>query len=173
MVNGGNLMKKKSRFIGLFGSLILVLTTTGCVTKESSESSSSEVDTSAYVGLGTFKGLEAYCWRENETWACGLMSGTNRIKTTAEINALPGIPLSKMKEVLQTYTNPDVQVLPLFVSRACQDSEFSDRNSSLQNHPEIISCLDSRLGLTDDGHIATPSVVSFHTLSVDSSSKSN
>jgi len=166
-------MKKISRLIGLFGSLFLVLTTTGCVTKESLDSSSSEVDTSVYVGLGTFKGLEAYCWRENETWACGLMSGTNRIKTTAEINALTGITLSKMKEVLQTYTNPEVQVLPLFVSRACQDSELSDRNSSLQNHPEIISYLYSQLGLTDDGYIATPSTVSSHALIVDPSSWNN
>jgi len=164
-------MKKISRFAWFFGSLILALGVTGCVTNDSSRTSSSEIDSSIYVGLGTFKGLEAYCWRENETWACGLMSGTNRNKAPSEVDALPGLSLSRMSAVLQTYTDPDVQVFPLFVSRPCQDSELSARNSGPDKHPEIVSYLYGQLGLTNDGHVATSSVTPRHNLRVESDSK--
>jgi hypothetical protein len=79
----------------------------GCSDINGSSMDSGDSYASAYLSLPMGKGLEVYCWRENEIWRSGLLSGTNRVKTTAEIDALPGISLAKMSEVLKTYPSEE------------------------------------------------------------------
>jgi len=52
-----------------------------------------------YFGLSTFKGLELYAFEDGYV----LMSGTNRLKTEDEINALPRATEEEMKKILESY----------------------------------------------------------------------
>ncbi len=71
-----------------------------------------------YYNLGTFKGLEVYVWTtaENE-YRCGVLPGTNRLKTTEELDALKanGATIEEMKAILSSYDmeKDSIVVLPL------------------------------------------------------------
>ena len=48
-----------------------------------------------YFELSSFKGIEVYVWEtEDGAYRCGMMSGTNRMKTDSEIQALEQKSLS-------------------------------------------------------------------------------
>jgi hypothetical protein len=119
-----------------------------------SNNGSSE-DISSYLGLSTYSGLEVYYWRTNGIWYSGLMMGTDRLKLGSEINALHGISLKRMKEVLQTYVGEkDVCAAPIYVpSYPCQDDYVSDHAYYPENHPEVGAYLSSCLSIDSSSRI--------------------
>lgn len=59
-----------------------------------------------YFSLDTMKGLEVYVWQmAGNLYHCGLLSGTNRMKTPDEIQALMGngATIDEMKAILSAY----------------------------------------------------------------------
>lgn len=58
----------------------------------------------SYFGLTTSKGIECYVWLDNGQLVFGLMSGTNRLKTEDEINALLPATLGDIRLILNQYT---------------------------------------------------------------------
>lgn len=59
-----------------------------------------------YFNLSTFKGLEVYVWQmSGSSYYCGVLEGTNRLKTEEEIQALMmnGATIEEMKEILAVY----------------------------------------------------------------------
>jgi hypothetical protein len=143
------------------------LTLLGCADIQGSLEDSGDRDASSYLGLGTAKGLEIYCWRENETWRAGLMSGTNRTKTPAEVDGLPGLSLSKMNAVLKTYAStPELFATPIMVSRPSKDSEILAHTTP----SEIAPYLDDQLGLSSRGVLASLAKGESRKLSIDKDS---
>ena len=70
-----------------------------------------------YYHLETPKGIEVYVFSmANGSFSCRLMSGTNRLKTREEFEALPIIRVEKAKEILATYDIPSSSITLL----ACQ-----------------------------------------------------
>lgn len=70
-----------------------------------------------YYGLNTAKGLEVYVWQTAEdAYYCGVLSGTNRIKTPEEISGLAanGATVAEMKTILSSYdiSNESISILP-------------------------------------------------------------
>lgn len=69
----------------------------------------------AYFDLSTFKGLEVYVWQlAPDSYACGVMEGTNREKTLAELMALKGASVDEMKAILSDYDIPkeNISIIP-------------------------------------------------------------
>ncbi len=71
-----------------------------------------------YFNLGTFKGLEIYVWQmSGNSYRCGVLSGTNRLKTDDEIKGLManGATIEEMKEILSVYGigKNDVFIMPV------------------------------------------------------------
>ena len=59
-----------------------------------------------YFGLDTMKGLEIYVWQMGKNlYHCGVLSGTNRMKTQEEIQMLMGngATIEEMKDILCAY----------------------------------------------------------------------
>lgn len=50
--------------------------------------------------------VEVYVWDEGGVLWCGLMPGTNSIKTQNDLDQLVGVPLGSMAKILQTYDEP-------------------------------------------------------------------
>ncbi|MBP5256281.1 MAG: hypothetical protein J6Z80_04410, partial [Clostridia bacterium] len=68
-----------------------------------------------YFGLSTFKGLEVYVWQMNpESWYFGLMSGTNRYKTSEELMNLKGATAGEMSVILSSYgiDERNIEIIP-------------------------------------------------------------
>lgn len=64
-----------------------------------------------YFDLGDFKGLELYVVPDGDgQFRFKLMSGTNRMKTKAEIEKLPGTTVEEMRVILSTYKSPESSV---------------------------------------------------------------
>jgi len=152
-------MNWKKGLVFSFAALALLR----CADIQGSLEDSGDRDASSYLGLGTAKGLEIYCWRENETWRAGLMSGTNRTKTPDEVDALPGISLSAMNAVLKTYAStPELIVAPIIVSRPAKDYEIAAHVLTLG----VTRYLDDQLGLTSRGALDASAKGTNHSLSV-------
>lgn len=69
-----------------------------------------------YFELSAFKGIEVYVWQMSEnTYTCGLMSGTNRNKTEEEIFDLPPLTVDEATAILKEIgVDPeDVFVIPV------------------------------------------------------------
>lgn len=87
------------KFVIFAMNLLLVIALLGCGTKNSESESDFkyEIDNSVsveklkeqypeYFELSDFKGIEVYVWQmAEESYRCGIMSGTNRNKTEEEI----------------------------------------------------------------------------------------
>ncbi len=70
-----------------------------------------------YFDLDTFKGLEVYVWKtEDGAYRCGVLTGTNRLKTEDELNALKGngATVEEMKVILASYgiEKGNISILP-------------------------------------------------------------
>ncbi len=60
-----------------------------------------------YFDLPASKGLEVYIWQmSKDNYQCGLMSGTNRIKTDKERMSLKPASIVEMRLILSTYSLP-------------------------------------------------------------------
>lgn len=93
--------------------------------KTSEEDTQSTVDTALlrekypeYFELSNFKGIEVYVWQmSQDSYLCGLMSGTNRNKTDEEIAALSekALEIDEAKAILDYLgvTGTDIIVIPV------------------------------------------------------------
>ena len=71
-----------------------------------------------YFELSSFKGIEVYVWEtEDGAYRCGMMSGTNRMKTDSEIQALEqkSLSITEAKMVLEEtgIENESIFVIPI------------------------------------------------------------
>ncbi|NLZ56184.1 MAG: hypothetical protein GX900_05930 [Clostridiaceae bacterium] len=65
-----------------------------------------------YFDLSTAKGLEVYVWQMSQnSYSCGVLPGTNRIKSNVEIYGLKGISIRDMKAILSTYNIPEIDIV--------------------------------------------------------------
>jgi hypothetical protein len=164
-------MKQKLLFaLGVIG----ILSLTSCVednhSSSSLNSSSEEPLDSTYIGMGEGATLEAYCWREKGEWRSGLLPTTNRLKTTAEVDALKGISLDQMKRVLRTYDPQKASIVPFRVSRPCQAGELSHEAETSATGKTILAYLNDHLGLVD-GKISLAAPLPSYPLTLDKEAK--
>lgn len=167
-------MKKSTGFLA---SLLCLLPLSSCVgynmvfsSQDSIPSSSLPPLDSTYLSLGSFKGLEAYCWRVSGEWRCGLLPGTNRDKTVEEVDALKGISLDEMKRVLQTYDRETTFVIPIQVSRPCKPSELTHEEETSTIGKNIQAYLNDHLGLLNY-QISTSAPLPSYPLTLDEESR--
>ena len=71
-----------------------------------------------YFELSPFKGIEVYAWETADgAYRCGMMSGTNRMKTDSEIQALEqkSLSIAEAKTVLEEIgvENDRIIVIPI------------------------------------------------------------
>ena len=107
------------RYPALFFILALIIALAACdgesVTKEKVRQKFPE-----YHDLNTAKGLEVYVWQTAEsTYYCGVLPGTNRVKTHEEICdlAVNGATVEEMKIILSSYDLPKENI---FISPCIQ-----------------------------------------------------
>ena len=84
-----------------------------------------------YFELGDFKGIEVYVWQMTEdSYQCGLMSGTNRNKTEEEIMELAQKPLTvdEAKLILDELgvKGSDIIVIPVIQPYSSYHYEIDD-----------------------------------------------
>lgn len=100
------------------------------------------------------KGTEVYCWKlRDDSWRCGALKGTNRLKSSEEIKRLQRLPctLQVMKNILATYSeserkNVSVLVIDYPTSQLERFYTFYSRDQI----PETYSYLYQELNLTSD-----------------------
>jgi len=59
-----------------------------------------------YSYKDSLKGIEIYCWQNNNDWASGILMGTDRAKAPEEVEWLQDnlpCPLNTMREILEDY----------------------------------------------------------------------
>ncbi len=82
-----------------------------------------------YFELSAFKGVEVYVWETADgTYRCGLMSGTNRNKTGAEIQALEqrSLSVAEAKMVLEEIGVKEGYILVIPIPQPYPDSDDTD-----------------------------------------------
>ena len=142
------------RFVIFTMNLLLVIALLGCGTKNSkseNDSNKYEIDNSVsierlkeqypeYFELSDFKGIEVYVWQiAEESYRCGIMSGTNRNKTEEEIWKLQESSLSvdEAKALLNELgiNRNDIIVIPIAQPYSSYlyeiDSEYTERVKKL------------------------------------------
>ncbi len=82
-----------------------------------------------YFELSSFKGIEVYVWETADgIYRCGIMSGTNRMKTGSEIQALEqrSLSITEAKMVLEKIgvENDSIHVIP--ITQPYPDSDDSN-----------------------------------------------
>lgn len=97
-----------------------------------------------YFGVADTKGVEIYVWDEEGMLWCGLMPGTNRHKSQAEIDGLDGVPLPSMALILDTYE--DIDDVALYV---LGESEYWGKESQYVYDGSLELWLKGQLGLLD------------------------
>lgn len=142
------------KFVILAMNLLLVIALLGCGTKNSkseNDSNKYEIDNSVsierlkeqypeYFELSDFKGIEVYVWQiAEESYRCGIMSGTNRNKTEEEIWELQEKSLSvdEAKALLNELgiNRNDIIVIPIAQPYSSYlyeiDNEYTERVTKL------------------------------------------
>ncbi len=88
-----------------------------------------------YFNLHTFKGLEVYVWQLEDVYYCGVLEGTNRLKTQEELDGLRAnaLTIAQMKVVLASYDIPweSIAILPIDVQNSFQDVSIPDELRAL------------------------------------------
>lgn len=122
----GDIFMKRTIILAL--SLICVFVLVGCSTAQSSNEKferNNSVDIEElrekypeYFELGTSKGIEVYVWQMAEnSYRCGMMSGTNRNKTDEEIWGLQvqSLSVEETKAILDAIgvEKSDIIVIPI------------------------------------------------------------
>ena len=142
------------RFVIFTMNLLLVIALLGCGTnnsKSENDSNKYEIDNSVsierlkeqypeYFELSDFKGIEVYVWQiAEESYRCGIMSGTNRNKTEEEIWKLQESSLSvdEAKALLNELgiNRNDIIVIPIAQPYSSYlyeiDNEYTERVTKL------------------------------------------
>ncbi len=117
------------KMIAVSLALVLVFTVAGCGNQAISDAELRQ-KFPEYYDLDTFKGLEVYVWEtEENVFRCGVLFGTNRVKTTDELNALKsnGATVEEMKVILSSYDieKEDIIILPFDIQNLSPD-EYND-----------------------------------------------
>lgn len=89
-----------------------------------------------YYDLNTAKGLEVYVWQTAEdTYYCGVLSGTNRIKTDEEISNLTanGATVEEMKTILSSYDIPSNNIIISPYKQSVSDYSYQIDDTYIQN----------------------------------------
>ncbi len=104
------------KIVAICLAFALLFTVVGC---GSEEISAAELRSKfpEYYDLDTFKGLEVYVWETTENeYRCGVLSGTNRLKTAEELDGLKanGATVEEMKAILSSYEveKENISILP-------------------------------------------------------------
>ncbi len=84
-----------------------------------------------YFELSDFKGIEVYVWQtEDSSYRCGMMSGTNRDKTSEEITMLQSrsLTVDEAKAILDelSVNKEDIFIIPVSQPFSGFDHEASD-----------------------------------------------
>ncbi len=105
---------------------------------------------SCYLDVDDGKGIEAYCWQNDQDWRFGLLPGTNRHKTGQEINNLKPASFEQMKYIVSTYTKEQRKNMSLsVVERPATDTHYEYSSAYEANHPEIVDGLIYDLGIAN------------------------
>ncbi len=136
---------KKPVFI--FLCFIIVLLTVSCGVPKNDNPQTDSINIKElkekypeYFEMSDFKGIEVYVWQMSEnSYRCGMLSGTNREKTNEEISALQfkSLSIEEAKAILNELgvAKEDIIVLP--ISQACSsyyyeiDEEYEERVNNL------------------------------------------
>ena len=88
-----------------------------CSSTSISTGSSSKLDYSLYYSYKTnMKGIEIYCWENEDYWYSGILPGTNRFKSVEEVEWLQEnlpCPLNEMAKILATYSEETLKYAPV------------------------------------------------------------
>lgn len=79
-----------------------------------------------YFNLSTAKGLELYIWRADDNNVyCGLLPGTNRVKTNDEICVMEtrGVLPEEMRDIMSTYGLGKGEALMICLSKLTEDEK--------------------------------------------------
>lgn len=93
-----------------------------------------------YYGLNTAKGLEVYVWQTAEdTYYCGVLSGTNRVKTPEEISGLAanGATVEEMKIILSSCDISDESISILPCKQSISDYAYQIDDAYIQKITEL------------------------------------
>lgn len=172
-------MKKRNPFLllGILGAFLFSCTNnlnpSSSWTPFSNSSDSSENSIADYYSsFSRFPNdYELYYWRENTSWKVGAIVTTNRIKTAAEIDALPGLSLPKMKEVIEKKAPLlDYLSAPFVVSRPSTQSQIDDPRAFDRLHPQVSAYLYGQMGRDEKGLPTSSTSEDRHALTVDKAS---
>ena len=89
-----------------------------------------------YYDLSTAKGLEVYVWKTSENaYSCGVLPGTNRVKTDEEIEDLAanGATIEEMKTILSSYDLPNDSITVMSCAQLNSDGAYQLDDADIQN----------------------------------------
>lgn len=132
-----------STFLLTFAALTFLV---GCNNNEDSKKFSLY-----YSYKENLKGIEIYCWEQQENWYTGILSGTNRTKTSEEVSWLQDnlpCPIKTMKKILLTYSEKERnEAFVCIVSIPPVEEELTHNNQFEYFSVELYSWVYSELGL--------------------------
>ena len=122
-----------------------------CSSTSISTGSSSKLDYSLYYSYKTnIKGIEIYCWENEDYWYSGILPGTNRFKSVEEVEWLQEnlpCPLNEMAKILATYSEETLKYAPVrIVSIPPKELEINN-NINEQNKIDEYKYVYGKLGL--------------------------
>ncbi len=104
-----------------------------------------------YSYKDSFKGIEIYCWEQEEKWYTGILPGTNRFKFPEEVSYLQDnlpCPIKTMKEILLTYSKKErKEAFVCIVSVPPREEELYHGNEFEYFSEELYFLVYSELGL--------------------------
>ena len=105
---------------------------------DSNSKEDSKTNISHYSNLADFKRIELYVWKDNDKYCFGLMSGTNRIKTTEERLDLKKFPLTI--EEVDSILNSSPKVaggIVQIIDNSINDKDVDDLKDILSNYSAL------------------------------------
>ena len=92
-----------------------------------------------YFELSSFKGIEVFVWETADgNYRCGIMSGTNRMKTGAEIQALEqkSLSITETKMVLEEIGVEDEYIIVIPITQPYPNSDDTNISTPYINDEE-------------------------------------
>lgn len=150
-----------NKFFLLLPCLALPILLNSCTAGRNSNDSE---DFSLYYSYkDNMKGIDVYCWKQQEGWYSGILPGTNRLKTPSEIEWLQDnlpCPIKKMKEILGTYDDTSREhAFVCIVSNPPKEEELTHDVQLIYSNLDTYEWLYSQLGLEftlDNGQLPVP-----------------
>ncbi len=136
----------------LFFLLVLpFISSCSSISSSASTSISTKLDYALYYSYKTnMKGIEIYCWENEDYWYSGILPGTNRFKSVEEVEWLQEnlpCPLDEMAKILATYSEEMLKYAPVrIVSIPPKELEITS-NINEQNKIDKYKYVYGKLGL--------------------------